>query len=96
VLGNIAVEHHNNCYDEECQIATEESNKAYTIMQQRSYARASVEADRALKKWGKKYVDGRGGNMRIIKLKKIEHLINQNQAKKFCKEINRPQKDYKF
>jgi hypothetical protein len=37
VLGNIAVEHHNDWYDEECQIATERKNNAYAIMQQRSY-----------------------------------------------------------
>jgi hypothetical protein len=43
VLGNIAVEHHNDWYVEECQIAAEKKNKAYTKMQQRSYTRASVE-----------------------------------------------------
>jgi hypothetical protein len=54
VLGNIAVEHHNNWYDEECQIATEESNKAYTVMQQRSYARATLEGYQAVRKNEKK------------------------------------------
>jgi hypothetical protein len=33
VLGNITVEHHNDWYDEECQIATEKMNKSYAIMQ---------------------------------------------------------------
>jgi hypothetical protein len=32
VLGNLAVEHHNDWYNEEWQIATEKMNEACTIM----------------------------------------------------------------
>jgi hypothetical protein len=32
VLGNKNVEHHNDWYDEECQIATGKNKKPYTIM----------------------------------------------------------------
>jgi hypothetical protein len=41
-VGNTTVEHHNDWYDEECQISIEKK-KVYTIMQQRSYTRASME-----------------------------------------------------
>jgi hypothetical protein len=69
VLGNIAVEHHNDWYDVECHIATEKKNKAYAIMQQRRYARASVEANRAVRNgWGD-YIGGETGNMRLLKFK---------------------------
>lgn len=37
MLGNIALERHNDLYDAECQIATEKRNKAYIIIEQRSY-----------------------------------------------------------
>jgi hypothetical protein len=43
VPGKITVEHDNDWHDEECQIATDEKNKAYIKMHQRSYTRASVE-----------------------------------------------------
>jgi hypothetical protein len=73
VLGNRAAEHHNDWY-EECQIVTDKKNKAYTIMQQRSYTRASVEDYQAVgrRKKGRSTQEERG-NMRIINFKQYNN-----------------------
>jgi hypothetical protein len=39
----MATDHHNDWYDEECQIATERTIKAYTIIQQGSHTTTSME-----------------------------------------------------
>jgi hypothetical protein len=47
LLGNGG--HHNDWYDEECQIANENNNKAYGLMQHTSYTTACVEDNRAVR-----------------------------------------------
>ena len=96
VFGKTSRKQPNDWFDKECQEATEVKNKAYVIMQQRSYTRASAD----------KYREARRKEKQVHKRKKKQHENNQNekleelgqqyQNRQFYRDINKLRKDFKL
>jgi hypothetical protein len=85
----------NDCFDEECQEATEEKNKAYVSMQQRGYTRASTDKYREARQKEKQVHKKKRKQYENNQIEKLEELGQQNQIRQFYRDINKLRNDFK-
>ena len=85
----------NDWFDEECQEATEEKNKAYVSMQQRGYTRASTDKYQEARRKEKQVHKRKKKQYENNQIEKLEELGQQNQIRQFYRDINKVRKDFK-
>ena len=82
-------------FDEECREVTEVKNKAYVKMQQRSYTRASTDKYQEAQRKEKQIHKRKKKQYEKERAERLEELGQQNQTRKFYRDINNLRKDFK-
>lgn len=85
----------NDWFDEECEEVTQKKNQVYLAMQQGRRTRAMAERLQGVEKERKANAQRKKKEHDNKKLKELESLQNQHEARKFYQSINNGRKDFK-
>ena len=94
-FGNVSKKQLNDWFDKECREVTEMKNKAYVNMQQRSYTAASAGKYREARRKEKQIHKRKKKQYENEQAERLEELGQQNQTRKFYRDINNLRKDFK-
>ena len=95
ILGSHNVKISNEWYDEECKIATENKNKAYTQMVHKHYTRRAVDIYRELRREEKSILKKKKRIFYEQQLNEMEKYNSQKESRKFYQLVNGLRQDFK-